>query len=329
MNRLTVIIPFLNEGQEIPNTLRNIRETAGNEVDILLVNDASYDGFDYERSALEYNASYLLNETRMGVGGSRDIGVDNITTEYFLIIDGHMRFYHNDWWNEITDAVKQNNRALYCCKCLYIDTGGNDITEKPTYGAFINMYDQENLKTLLKATWNYKDLNPGQNRMKIPCVLGASYAASKDYWKYLKGMKGLRMWGTSEPYISLKVWLEGGECILIKNVAIGHIFRLNTIEQKPPYTVLRAELLFNKMLIAETLLPAEYQKQVYDIMKQEGGNTRYAAMELFWERYDEIRELKSYYQKIFTRDFESFLQFNEEVKRNNQQNLSGECGNTP
>jgi len=329
MNRLTVIIPFLNEGQEIPNTLRSIRETAGNEVDILLVNDASYDGFDYERSALEYNASYLLNETRMGVDGSRDIGVDNIKTEYFLIIDGHMRFYHNDWWNEIVSAIKQNNRALYCCRCLNLDAEGNDITKNPGYGAFINMYDQGNLKTLLLPIWNKRDMNPGQNRMKIPCVLGASYAASKTYWKYLKGMKGLRMYGSSEPYISMKVWLEGGECILLKNVAIGHIFRLNTIEQKSPYTVLRAELFFNKMLVAETLLPAEHRKQVYDILKQEGGNTRYVAMEFFWERYDEIMELKSYYQKIMTRGFESFLQFNEEVKKYNQKNLPEECGNTP
>jgi len=78
------------------------------------------------------------------------------------------------------------------------------------------------------------------------------------------------------------------------------------------------------MLVAETLLPAEHKKHIYDIMKQEGGNTRLVAMELFWERYDEIRELKSYYQKIMTRDFESFLQFNEEVKRNNQQNLPEE-----
>ena len=324
MNRLTVIIPFLNEGIEIPNTLRSIRETAGDEVDILLVNDASFDGFDYERAALEYKASYIQNETRKGVDGSRDIGVDNIKTEYFLIIDGHMRLYHNNWWNEIISAVEQNHRALYCCQCLNLDAGGNDITKNLNYGAFVNMYDQGRPKNLLQATWNRWDMNPGQNRMKIPCVLGASYASSQAYWKYLKGMSGLRMWGSSEPYISLKVWLEGGECILLKNIAIGHIFRSNTKEKTFPYPLLNSELLFNKMLVAETLLPAEHKKHIYDIMKQEGGNTRLVAMELFWERYDEIRELKSYYQKIMTRDFESFLQFNEEVKRNNQQNLPEE-----
>ena len=44
MNKLTVIIPFLNEGEELGNTLRSIREHADGEVDILVINDASTDG---------------------------------------------------------------------------------------------------------------------------------------------------------------------------------------------------------------------------------------------------------------------------------------------
>ena len=37
-NQLTVIIPFLNEGNEVENTLRSIRETAGNSVEIFYAN---------------------------------------------------------------------------------------------------------------------------------------------------------------------------------------------------------------------------------------------------------------------------------------------------
>lgn len=43
MNELTVIIPFLNEGREIYETLASIRSTADSRVDILLVNDCSDD----------------------------------------------------------------------------------------------------------------------------------------------------------------------------------------------------------------------------------------------------------------------------------------------
>ena len=48
MNELTVIIPFLNEGEEIYNTVKNLRETAGDEINIILINDASEDKYDYE-----------------------------------------------------------------------------------------------------------------------------------------------------------------------------------------------------------------------------------------------------------------------------------------
>ena len=47
-NKLSICISFLNEGVEVGNTVRSIRATAGNCVDIVIVNDASDDGYDYE-----------------------------------------------------------------------------------------------------------------------------------------------------------------------------------------------------------------------------------------------------------------------------------------
>lgn len=45
MKRLTVIIVFLNEGAEVYNTVASIRENSSiDEVDIMLINDASDDG---------------------------------------------------------------------------------------------------------------------------------------------------------------------------------------------------------------------------------------------------------------------------------------------
>ena len=44
---LTVIIPFLNEGEEVVMTVKSVRETAGDKVDIITINDCSTDGFPY------------------------------------------------------------------------------------------------------------------------------------------------------------------------------------------------------------------------------------------------------------------------------------------
>lgn len=44
---LTVIIPFLNEGEEVVMTVKSVRETAGDMVDVITINDCSTCGFPF------------------------------------------------------------------------------------------------------------------------------------------------------------------------------------------------------------------------------------------------------------------------------------------
>ena len=116
MNKLTVIIPFLTEGEESENTLRSIREHADGEVDILVINDASTDGWDYGSVARKFRAEYVVNERRMGVAASRDLGVERCRTPYFLLLDAHMRFYDRDWVGTIVSELEGEERSLLCCQ---------------------------------------------------------------------------------------------------------------------------------------------------------------------------------------------------------------------
>lgn len=311
MNRLTIIIPFLNEGEEISNTLKSIRETAGDAVDILLIDDDSdsFGIFDYKKMADTFSAKYIKNETRMGVARSRDIGVGLITTKYFLIIDGHMRFYNNNWWIVILNELKRDERALYCCKCRPLDSDLNLIPDKPSFGAYIEFDQASNSKHVLSAQWIRKDPDPNISRVKIPCVLGASYAASKDYWLYLKGLSGLQMYGSDESYISLKVWLEGGNCYLIKDVEIGHIFRVRF-----PYYIDHVKVIYNKYFIAKTLLPDKYMGLMINRLDNDNKLLNTKINEMILLNKSSIANLRRYYQSISKRSFEEFIIFNDLVK---------------
>ena len=87
---------------------------------------------------------------------------------------------------------------------------------------------------------------------------GAAYAASTKYWQHLYGLKGLHNYGADEQYISLKAWLEGGRCTLLKDVIIGHIYR-----KKAPYLILGRDTVYNLMYIAKLLFPPNmYSKTV-------------------------------------------------------------------
>lgn len=308
MNELTIIIPFLNEGEEIDNTLKSIRETAKDKVDILIINDCSTDGYDYEHAAFQYQATYHKNSERLGVAASRDLAVSMIETDYFLLLDGHMRFYQDDWLEKTLHAVKQNSRGIYCFKCKNLLPDFSYDKSIDTIGAALNITTNENPNKILEPFWIYKDPDPEKSIVKIPCVLGASYVVHKNYWKYLRGLEGLRTYGNDEPFMSLKTWLEGGYCYLMKEVFVGHLFR-----ETPPFPMNSIDRIYNKLLIAELLLPVSIKKEVSSKLNQSFPDRTRGAMSLLVSKKDFIIDTKKYLQKIFTRDFESFLQFNNSV----------------
>ena len=86
--KLTVIIPFLNEGMEVAHTVASIRQYAADRVEILVINDASNHLYDYEEMLKPYSATYLRNEERLGIAACRDLGVSLIQTPYFLPTEG-------------------------------------------------------------------------------------------------------------------------------------------------------------------------------------------------------------------------------------------------
>lgn len=82
---LTVIIPFLNEGNEVVETVKSLRFYVSNKIDIIVINDFSTDELDYQSMLSPYDVYYVLNKKRLGVAASRDLGVNLCATPYFLL----------------------------------------------------------------------------------------------------------------------------------------------------------------------------------------------------------------------------------------------------
>lgn len=306
--QLTVIIPFLNEREEVRNTLQSIRENGGKNISVILINDASDDEYDYKSIAGSFGVEYILNSERQGVARSRDIGIERCQTPYFLILDAHMRFYQEDWEQILVNELKKDERVLLCCNStvLYRNEWGevhqND-QGRPTFGAIIDMARKINV---LDVEWNVEEKDPCQDVEDISCVLGAAYAGSKRYWQYLRGLEGLIYYGSDEAYISLKVWLEGGRCRLLKTLFVGHIYR-----HKPPYPVEGSYVIYNKLLIAYLLFPTERLVNVFGVIQQSRSHKLFSEVfNQLMEKKAYLDELKTYYQQIFTRDFDYVISQN-------------------
>ena len=305
--QLTVIIPFLNEGEEVENTLRSIRKTAGDSVYILIINDCSTDEIDYHSVALRYDAIYHKNEERKGVAASRDLGVELSQTPYFLFLDGHMRFYQEGWVDRIVDELIIDDRLLLCCqtKVLYNVDGKviEDTERPPSFGTYSKT---DNASTLLNPQWIVrKEDFPSLKEDFIPCVMGAAYASSKKYWQFIKGLSGLISYGSDEVYMSLKVWLSGGHCKFLEDIEVGHIYR-----KSAPYSIMSMHTAYNQMLIAETLLPDIYKKQLFQMLKFLNNEVYIEAYHLYHNNIESIKNLKTYYQQILVKDFDFILEMN-------------------
>ncbi|MCC8147244.1 MAG: glycosyltransferase, partial [Bacteroidales bacterium] len=304
LNKLTVIIPFLNEKEEVGNTVKSIRETAGENVDIIVINDQSNDGYNYRRDVLPYHVVYVYNKDRLGVAASRDFGISLCKTPFFILLDAHMRFYDTLWVERIVSVLEKDDRCLLCSQTRFLKKDLNGLVTinkkcSKVFGAYIS-FDKDNC--LPGIQWDYKEKNKNEQIEEIAAVLGAGYAASKRYWEYLRGLEGLRYYGSDEAFISLKVWLEGGKCLLLKDVEIGHIYR-----DASPYKRYNEDEVYNSLLISKLLLPQNLNCMSNAVALLKNRNTYLRAKNILKEYEEEIKDAKKYYSSIFTNSIDQVL----------------------
>ncbi|MGN1213701.1 MAG: glycosyltransferase family 2 protein [Bacteroidaceae bacterium] len=305
-NQLSVVIPFLNEGEELATTLSQIRDTAKDNVDIIIVNDASTDGNNYKHIAKLFRATYIEHKKRLGSGASKQEGILKSKTPYFIVFDAHMRFYDKQWWSSLCHCLETNPNAIYCLKCKPWSAETKKELDIPAHGgASVEMFS-DNILSFFNLHW-LKVKDTCQEVSKIPCILGACYASSLKYWKKIKGFEGLEGYGCEEIFVSLKAWMEGSGCYLTNKITVGHLFR-----KEFPYIVGKNESILNKLYIADTLLPEDHKIRVFNNVKQLLYMTH-----LQYQKKDmhAIAEAKAYYASIFKENgYQEFLKLNENLK---------------
>lgn len=286
-NKLTAVIPFYNEGIEVGNTVKSIRETAGNSVDVIVINDHSDDGIDYQEMLDGWNVSYIENSHRMGPAVCKEKGVQCCTTPFFILLDAHMRFYQTDWVQLITEELEHNGRQITCCQTKPLTKIDGIVQEKEpysTYGAFVYMGVKQYMPM---AVWNPNSKVKALQDDHILCVLGATYASSKTYWNEINGFQGLLGYGCEEAFISLKAWMEGGMCKLISKVTVGHIYK-----EKSTYSYISPCYIHNYLLIAHLLFPTSLRCKAKAVAYSLNPSGFSHAMELLHANYDWLQQQK-------------------------------------
>lgn len=318
---ITCILTGLNEGKEVPNTLKSIRDTTGEKTEIMFIDDCSNDGFDYESVCKEYNARYVRNVDRLGVSESRNLGVSLCDTEYFVILDAHMRFFDNGWDQMVIDKLVKYPKSVICSKTAvmkYDDSGnlkGEDGSKKISQacGAYFN---RKNRGFEFSTVWSYAYLGERDDELvTVPCVLGAFYASSRTWWDRIGGINGLIKWGSDEAIMSVKTWLAGGECLCFKNFYSGHLYR-----KANPNPISKTEIERNEMYVAHFFLRDGKDRDEFDEhMHERLGDERYAnTKKLFDETSSEVNnDREKFYKDTAIVGLDYFLQLNKLIMDKN------------
>lgn len=237
---LTIIIPFSNEADLLRMTVKNIFSTMDSHLtEILLIDDASTDHYDYQSLAVEFSARYHRNSTKKGIARSREIGIALCDSKFFLLLDGHMKTLTEYWDRKLLDYGMNAENQLYCCQTASIDKYDSLIKERQrSFGAYINPLD-------LLVKWNYKEHVPTDSVELVPCVLGGAYFCSRTFWHSFGGLCGLDGYGFDEQVMSMRVWKNRGKCVLVKDVCFGHYYR-NTSDV--PYEIDKINYTQNRVL---------------------------------------------------------------------------------
>lgn len=294
MKKISIIMPFLNEEKEPRRTIESIYETAPEGLyEIIAIDDHSE-----KRSSLKgmKNVKCLRNKVRSGVDKSRQLGVDCADTPYVFIIDAHMRFKNDQWMEKIIDCLEREPETAWCTTCLGLGYGTMDVNDHKGkyYGANMLFVDEDArpdrpAREVLEPKW--ASAKEGKE-YELPCVLGANYGFSKKWFDHIRGLRGLRMWGTSEPFLSIKTWLAGGKCKITTDIEIGHKFRSNA-----PYVTGISHLVYNKIFLCKTILPEDLGEKLIGYLPKDVNFKN--AMKEIEKGIREVESYRSYYQSIF------------------------------
>ncbi|MBE3086029.1 MAG: glycosyltransferase [Bacteroidetes bacterium] len=305
---LSIIIPYHNEGVEfISATLVSIRETIDIEdYEIIIVDDGST-----EKIELSFPRTKIVSHvTNKGVGAAFDTGVRSAKSNNLFLMGSDIRFQKNKWASQMLEEIKQHPKAFTCTSCVNINSENMDIEERkkvgvPTGATILMFHDKKSnpratdtFRGIIEAKWLPFIPNRDIDSYEIPCILGAAYGVSKEWYNYVDGWEGHRLWGTLEPYISLKSWFFGGSCRCASRIHTAHIFKKTGTHGTP-----QDILMYNKMFTA-TVLFEDYNKLINFL----GSNAIVErGRKMYTDSMNYILSKKAEYKKKIVIDVDDFF----------------------
>ncbi len=310
---LSIIIPYHNEGREfILEGINQIRNTIDvDNYEIIVVDDFSDIPLDIS------DVTIIRQPENLGVGAAFDRGVLEAKYENIFLTASDVRFIDNKWASQLVNEIQQYPKSITCTTCIGLnkeklenmDFNKRRLTHRCQGANLLVFHDHkthpkkpENFRNIFEGQWR-KSLNVKQSDIdsfEIQCLMGAAYGVTKDWYNYIDGFAGHKLWGTLEPYISLKSWLFGGTIRLAPRIETGHIFKREGTHKTP-----LAALIYNKIFVATVLFEDADTERLVKFLGN--NNTVITAKQMVDNNISFIKQKEGLYKSKIKRNYEELF----------------------
>ena len=234
--RISVVVITRNEGEQLRDTVENLRDTLPSTHEIVVVDDGFRDG-STKFLGVPRKSCCLIRESGLGVARARNLGARSTTGDIIVFADAHLRLNRN-WWQPLVEVLA-HPRAGSAAPAV----GNMRKPDRPFgYGLTLPAAD-------LEPEWLDR---AGSDPFLAPVLPGCCLAMKRSVFQHTGGYdEGLKARGRIDPETSLRLWLMGYESWVAPESKIWHYFR-----RCAPFPVTAVEVLHNRLRLAMVHLRA-------------------------------------------------------------------------
>lgn len=234
VDKVSVVIPALNEGENLVDTVRCVLEnTAYPDFEVLVVDDGSTDGCG-DRLSRAFGHDRRVGMVRaegLGPAGARTLGATCASGKILIFLDAHC-YTPPNWVHDLIGPLADTRVGMV----------------GPVIGRMCRGTDARGLgMTWCDASLHVEWLaQRGNTPYPVPLLSGACQAMRKaDLARlgyYDNGMIG---YGCEDIELCLRYWLMGYEILGQPQTVVYHAFR-----EKRPYEILSEDMMYNGLRLA-------------------------------------------------------------------------------
>lgn len=208
---VSLIIPTLNEGENLSMTIESIQETITGSYEIIVVDNGSTDdSTKFIEQAENSRIRLLKTGERLGVAGARNFGAAFAESDVLIFIDAHMLFPQN-WLTPILDVLHEQQVQLVVPA---VSAWGNPHA----IGYGISWKGEK-----LEPKWLGKQ---SSDPYPVPLAGGCFQAFHRAFFYEIGGYdSGMTNFGSEDLEMCIRVWLLGYQVKIVPQVEISHRFR--------------------------------------------------------------------------------------------------------